>query len=72
MSGCRCVNEARGLDMLAVSHHKSASEAMSMGDPTSLLFGLDEFTVVGVVCVAEQLVEVVIEPLPTWFRRWRS
>jgi transposase len=47
--------------MLAVSHHKSDSEATSMDDPTLLLLGLDEFTVVDVVRVAEQLVEVVIE-----------
>ena len=32
-----------------------------MDDPTSLLFGLDEFTVVGVSRVAEGLVEVVVE-----------
>ena len=32
-----------------------------MDDPTSLLFGLDEFTVVDVVRVAEGLVEVVVE-----------
>jgi transposase len=47
--------------MLAVSQNKSDSEATSMGDPTSLLFGLDEFTVVDVVRVAEGLVEVVVE-----------
>jgi hypothetical protein len=34
--------------MLAVSHNKAAEEATSMDDPTSLLFGLDEFTVVDV------------------------
>ena len=32
-----------------------------MGDPTSLLFGLDEFTVVDVVRVADELVQVVVE-----------
>jgi hypothetical protein len=47
--------------MVAVSHNKSDSEATSMDDPTSLLFGLDEFTVVDVVRVADGLVEVVIE-----------
>ena len=47
--------------MLAVSHNKSDSEATSMDDPTSLLFGLDEFTVVDVMRVADGLVEVVIE-----------
>jgi hypothetical protein len=47
--------------MLAVSHNKSDSEATSMDDPTSLLFGLDEFTVVDVVRVADELVQVVVE-----------
>jgi transposase len=47
--------------MLAVSHHKPEHEATSMDDPTSLLFGLDEFRVVDVERVAEKVVQVVIE-----------
>ena len=34
-----------------------------MDDPTSLLFGLDEFSVVDVVRVADGLVEVVVETI---------
>jgi transposase len=47
--------------MLAVSDNELASEAASMNDPTSLLFGLDSFTVVDVVCVDDRVVRVVIE-----------
>src|SRR5256714_5482187 len=51
--------------MLAVFHHKSASEATSMDDHTSVLFGLDGFRVLDVVRVADGLVQVVIETSQT-------
>jgi transposase len=47
--------------MLAVSDNELACEAASMNDPTSLLFGLDSFTVVDVVRVGDRVVRVVIE-----------
>jgi len=46
LTGCRTVGEARGLAMLVVSHNTSAEEATSMDDRTTMLFGLDESTVV--------------------------
>jgi transposase len=47
--------------MLSVSHNPTGSEATSMDDTTSLLFGLDSFRVVDVVRVADQVVQVVVE-----------
>ncbi len=46
--------------MLAVSHHKPEHGATSMGDPTSLLFGLDGFRVVDVARVDDCELQVVI------------